>query len=140
MGVLDVQPLDNPSPPGGSKGDLKLCNFSATNVGGANGPALWRVEGESEAFIYEKMANGGPGDLHEVKLKWHGFIEMDGHRMTWLVLSAAGWERLKFQSARRADVPEVAILPGGHRVDMNCEVRFGIIGEAAHAGGKKDKR
>jgi hypothetical protein len=139
MGVLDVQPLDNPSPPGGSKGELKRCDFSATKVGNGKGPTLWRVEGESEAFIDEKMANGGPGDMHEVKLKWHGFIELDGNRMTRLVLSASGTEKLKFQSARGKDVVEVAILPGGHRIDMDGEVRFGIIGEAVTPAEKKVK-
>ena len=32
MSVLDVRPIDNPSPPGGSKGELKKCDFSATKV------------------------------------------------------------------------------------------------------------
>ncbi len=134
MSVLDVRPIDNPSPPGGSKGELKKCEFSATKVGDGKGPTLWRVEGESEAFIGEKMANGGPGDMHEVKLKWHGFIEMNGNRMTRLVLSAGGKEMLKFQSARDSVETEVAILPGGHRIDMNCEVRYGFLGEPAGPG------
>src|SRR5207244_741542 len=89
LGVLDVQPLDNP---GGGNGELKKCDFGAQKVASrvalAPGVTLWRVAGESDAFIDKKMANGGPGDLHEVKLKWHGFIEMDGKRVTRLVLSA----------------------------------------------------
>jgi hypothetical protein len=125
MGVLDVQPLDNP---GGSKGELKRCDFTATKVRAGEGRMLWRVEGESEAFI-DEMANAGPGDMHEVKLRWHGFLEMDGSRMTRLVLSAGGRERLKFNSARGQDENEVALLPGGHRIDMACEVRFGLLGE-----------
>ncbi len=125
MGVLDVQPLDNP---GRSKGELKKCNFAATEVGTGKGPTLWRVEGESEVFIDAKMANGGPGDMHAVKLKWHGFIEMDENRMTRLVLSASGAEKLKFQSARGKDEIKVASLLGGHPIDMECGVRFGIIG------------
>jgi hypothetical protein len=133
MGVLDVQPLDNPGLPGGSKGELKKCDFWAEKFGTGQGPILWRVEGESEVFIDEKMANGGPGDMHEVKLTWHGFIEMDGNRMTRLLLSAGGKEKLKFNSARGTDENEVAILPGGHRIDMACEVRFGILGEPAGA-------
>ncbi len=128
MSVLDVQPLDNP---GRSKGELKKCDFGATKVGTGKGPTLWRVEGESEVFIDDKMANGSPGDLHEVKLKWHGFIEMDGNRMTRLVLSAGGREKLKFNSARGKDDNEVASLPGGHRIDMACEVRYGFLGEPA---------
>ena len=137
MGVLDVQPLDNP---GRSKGELKKCDFGATKVGTGKGPTLWRVEGESEVFIDEKMANGGPGDMHEVKLKWHGFIEMDGDRMTRLVLSASGKEKLKFQSARGKIESEVAILPGGHRIDMECGVRYGIIGEPVPIKKAKDAK
>jgi hypothetical protein len=129
MGVLDVRPIDNPSPPGGSKGELKKCDFRATKIGYSKGTTSWRVEGETEAFIDEQMANGGPGDMHEVKLRWHGFIEMDGDRMTRIVLSASGKEKLKFQSARGKVESEVAILPGGHRIDTDCDVRFGLIGE-----------
>jgi hypothetical protein len=125
LGVLDVQPLDNPV---GSKGELKKCDFEATKIGTNEGLMLWRVEGESEAFI-DKMANGGPGDMHEVKLKWHGFIEMDDNRMTRLVLSARGKEKLKFNSSRGQNENEVALLPGGHRIVMDCGVRFGILGE-----------
>jgi len=127
MGVLDVQPLDNL----GNHGDLRRCDFGATKVRSGKGPTLWRVEGESEVFIDEKMANAGPGDMHEVKLKWHGFIEMDGNRMTRLLLSADGNEKLKFNSARGKDENEVALLPGGHRIDMSSAVRFGIVGEPA---------
>jgi hypothetical protein len=127
MGVLDVQLLDNP---GGSKGELTKCDFGATKVETDKGRPLWRVEGESEVFI-DRMANGGPGDMHEVKLTWHGFIEMDGNRMTRLVLSAAGKDKLKFNSARGKDENEVASLPGGHRIDMVSEVRFGLLGEPA---------
>ena len=128
MGVLDVQPLDNP---GRGKGELMKCEFSATKVGDGKGPTLWRIEGGSEAFIDEKMANGGPGDMHEVKLTWHGFIEMDGNRMTRLVLSADGKEKLKFRSTLGKVYSEVANLPGGRRIDMASEVRFGILGEPA---------
>ncbi|HUY32892.1 MAG TPA: hypothetical protein VMV69_08935 [Pirellulales bacterium] len=135
MGVLDVQPLDNPGP---GKGELKKCDFGATKVGTGKGAALWRVEGESEVFIDERMANGGPGDMHEVKLKWHGFIEMDGNRMTRLVLSAGGMEKLKFQSARGKDENLVAFLPGGHRIDMECGVRYGMIGEPVPIKKAKD--
>jgi hypothetical protein len=133
MGVLDVQPLDNA---GRGKGELKKCDFGAQKVASrvalAPGVTLWRVEGESEVFIDEKMANGGPGDIHEVKFKWHGVIEMDGNRMARLLLSADGMEKLKFRSALgKDDKNEVASLPGGHRIDMACGVRYGILGEPA---------
>jgi hypothetical protein len=114
MGVLDVQPLDNS---GLSKGELKRCDFGAQKIGRSNGRALWRVEGESEVFIDDKMNHGIPGDMHEVKLKWRGFIEMDGDYITELVLSASGQENLKFQSAH-----------GGSRFDLAGAVVFGILG------------
>lgn len=136
MGVLGVGPLDDISHLG--KGELKKCDFGAQKVASrvalASGATLWRVEGESEAFV-DKIAKAGvgdmPGDMHEVKLKWHGFIEMNENRMTRLVLSADGMEKLKFNSERGKDENEVAILPGGHRVDMACGVRYGILGEPA---------
>jgi hypothetical protein len=127
MGMLDVQPLDNP---GGGRGELKKCDFWTQRVGNAKGPTKWRIEGESDVFI-DKMANAGPGDFHEIKLAWHGFVEMDGNRMTRLLLSASGSEKLKFGSARGKDDNAVASLPGGHRIDMDCGVRYGILGEPA---------
>jgi hypothetical protein len=127
MGVLDVQPLDNP---GHGNGDLKQCEFWAQQVEDAKRLRFWRVEGTSEVFI-DRMANSGPGDMHEVTLQWHGYIEMDGKRMSRLLLSAGGKETLKFNSARAKDENELAILPGGHRIDMACAVRFGMLGEPA---------
>ena len=120
MGVLDVRPLDNQ---GRDKGDLKKCDFGAQKVGTGKGPTLWRVEGESEVYIDDKMRNWRPGDMHEVKLKWHGFIEIDENRMTRLVLSADGSEKLKF----------------ARLFDMACQVRFGIIGEPVTPDEKKAK-
>ena len=142
MGVLDVQPLDNPSRnPSRSKGELKKCDFVAHRTASAPGVTRWQVEGESEVFIDEVMANAGPGDMHEVKLKWQGFIEMDGKRVSRLVLSAKGTEKLKFNSARGKEPNEVAMLPGGHRIDMDSGVRFGILGEpvAAERGERKKR-
>jgi hypothetical protein len=111
LGVLDVRPLDNQDR---KNGDLKKCDFGAQKVATGKGLTLWRVEGESEVYIDDKTRQWRPGDMHWVKLKWHGFIEMDENRITRLVLSADGSERLKFVSL----------------FNMNCQVRFGIIGEA----------
>jgi hypothetical protein len=51
--------------------------------------------------------------------------------MTRLILSASGTEKLKFGSGRGKDANEVASLPGGHRIDMDCAVRYGFLGEPA---------
>ena len=79
--------------------------------------------GESEVSIGDKIIHGSPGDMHEIKLKWHGFIELDENRMTRLVLSADGSEKLKFTSL----------------FDMACQVRFGFIGEPVTPHEKKAK-
>src|SRR5207245_9525057 len=79
----------------------------------------------------DHRAAAGPGEIHGRQRRWHGFIEMDGKRMTRLVLSATGKEKLKFNSARGKDENELASLPGGHRIDMACDVRFGFLGEPA---------
>jgi hypothetical protein len=128
MGVLDVQPLDNP---GGNQGELKGCNFTATRFESAAERTVWHVEGASDVFI-DRMANAGPGDMHAISLTWHGFIEMSGSRIARLTLSATGREKLKSNSARAQDINEVAILPGGHRIDRTCKIRFGLLGEPAY--------
>jgi hypothetical protein len=56
--------------------------------------------------------------------------------MTRLVLAAHGKEKLKFNSARGKDENEVASLPGGHRIDVAREVRFGILGESVKQAAK----
>jgi len=117
LGHLDVQPLSNP---GGGGSDLRKCEFWIAKGG--------RVTGESDVYI-QKMANGGPGDMHEVKLAWDGFIVLEGRRVTQLVVTARGRERLKFGTrATRRPEPEVARLPGGRRIDIDCDVRYGLIG------------
>jgi len=125
LGMLDVQPLSNPA---GKKGDLRQCGFWAERLAGGPESTLWRIEGRSDVFT-DKMANAGPGDLHEVRLTWDGFMEMDGSRMTRLLLSAQGTERLKFGSARGPSQNAAASLPAGRRIDLECAVRYGVIGE-----------
>jgi hypothetical protein len=98
-----------------------LINFAAQKVATGKGLTLWRVDGESEVFLDDKMIHGRPGDMHEIKLKWHGFIEIDENRMTRLVMSANGSEKLKF----------------ARLFDMACQVRFGIIGEPVTSAEKK---
>ena len=128
LGVLNVQPISNP---GHSEAELKKCQFWVWPVGSEKGVTLCRVEGESETYNGEGMANAGPGNIHEVKLTWHGVIGMKGNRVTRVDLSAHGTEQLKFGSARGKIDNEVAILPGGRRIDLNCAVRCGIISESA---------
>jgi len=54
-------------------------------------------------------------------------------RLTRLLLAARGTEKLKWGSkamkARAKTDDEVAFLPAGRFIDMECGVRYGIIGE-----------
>jgi len=131
--------------------DVKQCEFraqkTASRVALAPGITLWRVEGKTEV-----LGQWPPGEFamrHEVKLTWEGFIETDGKRMTRLLLSACGTEKLKWGSeglkAQAKTDDEVAFLPSGRFINMECGVRYGIVGEpvspekAAVRSAKKEK-
>ncbi len=116
--------------------DVKQCEFWARKVDGTT--PVWRVEGKTE--VVGQGAQGGRaasaphfGLKHEVKLTWEGFIEIDGDRITRLLLSANGTEKLKWGSvglkAQAETDDEVAFLPSGRFIDMECGVRYGIAGE-----------
>jgi hypothetical protein len=109
--------------------DVKRAEFWARRVEGRG--SLWRVTGETEV-----RGEGNRGDFgvrHEVKLTWEGYIEMAGKRLARLLLAARGEEKLKWGSgglkAQAKTVDEVAFLPSGRFIDMECGVRYGIIGE-----------
>jgi hypothetical protein len=110
--------------------DVKQCELWAQRVDG--GKDLWRVEGKTDVF--GKAAEAGDKGLHhEVKLTWEGYIELDGKRLTRLLLAARGTEKLKWGTqalaARAKTGDAVAILSAGRFMDMECGVRYGIIGE-----------
>lgn len=133
LGMLDVQPLSNPC---GGNSDLRHGDFWAEKMASSSGPPTWRLEGRSDVFT-DEMANAGPGDLHEVRLTWAGFIQMDGSRMTRLLLSARGTEKLKFGSSRGGNENAAASLPAGRRIDMECGVRYGVLAEPVEVAGVK---
>ncbi len=116
--------------------DVKQCEFwaqkAASRVASAPGVSLWRVEGKTDVFG-KAAAAGDKGLHHEVKLTWEGYIELDGKRITRLLLAARGTEKLKWGTealkARAKTDDEVAFLPAGRFIDMECGVRYGIIGE-----------
>jgi hypothetical protein len=141
LGNTETAPLAT----GGSfkiKDDLKQCEFWAQQVADAkavDGKAslLLRVEGQSE--VMGKATTNVGQLLHEVTLTWEGFIEMKGGRMTRLLLAARGNEILQYgEKLKSAPVDEVAILAGGRFIDMECAVRYGIIGE--HQGTGSESR
>ena len=126
-----------------NKGTWKRCAFWARVAGGAPRPAagagkattLWRVEGQSEVASAVTINARG---VHDVKLAWEGFIEIKGKRLTRLILSGHGTEKLQFAKddhpLKRAGGAEVAFLPAGRPIDVNCRVRYGISAEGAFAG------
>jgi hypothetical protein len=124
LGHIDVRPLDNPRR---GSGELNRCEFWIERVSG-KGPA--HLEGQTE--VTGDLAGGG-GHSHQVRLSWEGFLDLDGNRITRLLLSAHGTERLKYGGAHPLaepgrTLPEAAFLPGGRLVDLECGVRYGIIG------------
>ncbi len=131
LGHIDVQPcLCLIKGKAENKGAWKRHEFRARKVKAGAATTLWRVEGESE--VVSEVAINGKG-VHNVTLAWEGFIEMKGTRMARLLLSARGREKLVYANGDhprdRAKRPEVAFLPAGRSIDMDCGVRYGIVGE-----------
>jgi hypothetical protein len=138
LGELDVNPVESHN---GSKGALEQCEFWARRVEGAGGDAVRvRIEGKSQARgVQRGDQKGYNGRLwqHEVNLAWEGIIEMKRDRMSLLLLLAQGSEKLKW-----GHIPSKAELQAQHNVilewagrtsDLDCGVRFGIIGEPVAA-------
>jgi hypothetical protein len=129
LGHIDVQPClcmvpgkhENP-------GEWKRCAFWAKRAGPEAG--VWRLDGESE--VVSKVTVNGQG-VHNVKLTWSGFITLKGNRVSQLLLSARGHEKLEFckdlHPLIKSGKDEVAFLPGGRPIDVDSGVRYGIIGE-----------
>jgi hypothetical protein len=136
LGQLDVDPLGSPA---GGSGDLKQCEFWAQrDSASADAPTRLRVLGRSEVAGGEDASrpdvrSDGRVWEHAVRLTWEGFIEMSGTRMTRLLLAARGSERLKWGNVFLQGESDVSRLPAGHRIDLACKVRYGIVGEPAAA-------
>ena len=138
LGNKDAGPMSKVSV-SAAVSDVKQCEFSAQKVEGST--SLWRVEGQTEV-----IGAGGSrrsfGYRNEVKLVWEGFIEMDGKRMTRFLLAACGTEKFQYGSdglqAAAKIRDEVALLTAGRYINMECGVRYGILGEPAAANEVKD--
>ncbi len=143
LGQLDVNPLGGVAGGPGAVNQLSECEFWAQKAEpGRNEPVLLSIEGKSDAAGMSGEGRGGAGRSddgrlwrHDVKLTWRGFIEMKGDRMARMLVVANGSERLKwgnqFQELKgQADVTQ---LPGGHAIDLDCAVRYGVIGEPVPA-------
>lgn len=146
LGHIDVRPcLCMLKGRAENKGDWKRCAFWARPAavgerplpgGDGKGTALWRIDGQSE--VASKVAINGRG-RHDVTLAWEGFLEVKGGRVSRLILSARGTEKLQFAKddhpLKRSGWAEVAFLPGGRPIDVNGGVRYGIIAEPGPAEG-----
>lgn len=126
LGHLDVRPLDNPR---GGAGVLKRSDFWAYPTQGK--PGLLRVAGSTDV----SGDLGGPdGHQHTVRLKWEGFLDLKGPRVTRVMLLAHGTERLTYGAGLPSGRDEVAFLPGGRRVTQDTGVRYGLIGKVSTGG------
>jgi hypothetical protein len=135
LGHIDVQPLFFQGESHHNKGEWKKCDFWARRAEGDK--ALWRIEGESEV-VSELSINVIGHGVHNVQLAWEGFVEVQGKRLTRLVLAAHGREKLQFSTgdhpARKENRPEVSFLFAGRPIDLECGVRYGLVAEAAAGG------
>lgn len=123
LGMLDVNPLGAP----GGKNDRRAWKFT-----GRRDRDLIRFEGTSEVAggeADEGRRSDGRRWEHRVKLSWTGFIEIKEKRVVRLLAWATGSERLKWGNARmiRDGESDVAHLPGGRPIDLEAEVRYGLI-------------
>jgi hypothetical protein len=131
LGQIDVNPLGSPA---GGRGDLEVCELWGQRVASDAGVAI-HIEGQSKVKGGEDAFPGQNGDgrgwRHEVQLSWDGSIEIEGNRMTRLLLLAHGSEKLNWGNRFRETLEgfDVAHLPGGHLIDLACGVRYGVIGE-----------
>jgi hypothetical protein len=143
LGQLDVNPLGGY----GGKGGLTQCAFWGQKVeADGKGPTRVRLVGESEAGA-RTSASGRLGDrafwLHEVKLAWEGLIDLDGKRMTQLLLLARGNEKLEWDNQYLPGMKgqaDVTVLVGGHTIKLDCGVRYGIIGEPVADGEERPQQ
>jgi hypothetical protein len=139
LGQLDVNPLRGAP---GERGALKQCEFWAQQAEAGGGPMRLRIEGRSKA---EGSSDGGrSGDArlwrHEVQLAWEGIIDLKNDRVTSLLVTARGLEKLQWSNQgwplkRRADVTH---LPAGHAIDQTGGVQYGILGEPVSVEGASD--
>jgi hypothetical protein len=134
LGELDVNPVESHH---GSKGTVKQCDFWARRAPGADSDAIRvRIEGKSEARGVQSGDDKGAGGRpfqHEVNLAWEGIIEIKRDRMSRLLLVARGSEKLEWgnipSKAELQAQRNVILEWAGRTSNLNCGVRFGIVGE-----------
>jgi hypothetical protein len=130
LGQLDVNPLGGRQV--GGKTDHEAIEFRGRRASGDGKRQSVHVTGTS--VVAGSQGDGGvrtDGRLweHRVQLEWEGYIDIEGDRFTQLVLTAEGTERLRWGSRRFSlnPEPDVAHLMAGHPIDLNADVRYGLI-------------
>ncbi len=131
LGQLDVMP--------GGANDIRRADLWANVVKEQeNDTLLLEIRGETDVVAgHERRRRGdGASFAHEIKLTWHGFIQMQGDRITDLVLSAGGNEKLRWGNPRyfaARQESDAAHLMAGRPIDKEFRVRYGILGRPAPA-------
>jgi hypothetical protein len=131
LGQLDVNPLGGPRI--GGKIDHNACEFWAQRVSGQNkSPVRVRITGRSN--IAGSAANVGRRSdgrrwQHSVELEWEGYLDVQGDRLTHVVLAASGHEKLNWGNPLRKLTTKNVIqnLPAGRTLDVEADVRYGLI-------------
>ena len=129
LGQLDVNPLGGRQT--GGRTNKESIEFHARRFGDEQKKQVVRITGTSNVA-------GGPSAIgigtdgrswdHQVELEWEGYLDIEGERITGLVLLAEGKEKLQWggQRLKLSGEPTVAHLMAGHAIDLDCNVRYGL--------------
>jgi hypothetical protein len=132
LGQLDVNPLGGRQK--GARTDRESITFTARRIKGDQNKQLVLITGTSDVA-------GGPSDFgartdgrswdHQVSLTWEGYFDVEENRISKMLLTAKGSEQLHWANRGFAltKEPDVAHLMAGHPIDLDCQVRYGLIAE-----------
>ncbi len=128
LGQIDVRPLENPN---GGHSKIAVYEFWAQRTSGKDGKSVLRLDGTSHLVTDAAPQGEMQHFRHSVKLTWEGFLELDGNRITRLILSGEGTERLTWNAPQppTGTLSEVAFLPAGRSINFDGKVRYGLIGK-----------
>ena len=131
LGQLDVNPLGGRQI--GGKTDRKSWEFWAQRTSdGKKKPVRVRIAGHSHVAGSHAEVGGrkdGRRWQHSVELQWEGYLDVQGDRMTYLVMAAHGHELLRWGNplAKLTTKNVIQHLPAGRTLNVDCGVRYGLI-------------
>jgi hypothetical protein len=127
--MLDVNPL------GGDRVRAETSEETIELWGETRGEGRMTISGNSR--VRAKNRDGDPRDAgrlwsHLVDLDWRGYVEIDAQGVREIVVAANGHEELKWGGPGSHVSPEsvhnpVAHLLGGRPLDIDCQVRYGMV-------------